>query len=343
MGMCVLRDGIRIGNFERPYFVAEINSSHNGNLQNALDMVIKAKKAGCHCVKFQSWTEDSLYAESYYDANPISKRIVRKFSFSNSELKEISIFCKANDISFASTPYSNEEVDFLINECDVPFIKIASMELNNHTFLKYIASKKVPIILSTGMGSIEEIRAALKVIEDTGNNNLCLLHCVSIYPTEIKLTQLNNILGLREEFPQYTIGFSDHSLGIEMAVASVALGACLIEKHFTLNSKKIGMDNQMATEPAEFTQLIKLCNNVFEGLGTKERIVSQQELEQRNKMRRSIVASRDLKRGEVLKEEDLICKRPGEGLPPNELPNLIGKELKVDVKKEYNILLSDIN
>jgi N-acetylneuraminate synthase len=333
-----LRDNFVLSDFGSPYIVAELNTSHFGSLDLAKQMVLEAKNIGCHCVKFQSWSANSLYSQTYYDENPIAKRFVDKFSFSEIELKEIASYCEQIGISFASTPYSKGEVDFLINKCKVPFIKIASMDLNNHPYLEYIANTGVPIILSTGMSEMDEIHQAVKIIEATKNVNLCILHCVSIYPVENHLIHLNNILGLRKSFPNYPIGFSDHSIGIEMPIASVALGACLIEKHFTLDKSKIGMDNQMATEPGEMRDLIQSCQNVQVALGSKARLVSEDELEQRLKMRRSIVSSRPLKAGTVLTAEDLAFKRPGTGYPPGSIGGMIGKKLVNDLKEDVLIL-----
>ena len=252
-----LHDSTVLSDFNRPYIVAEINTSHFGNMGIAKEMIDQAKKAGCDCVKFQSWSAKSLYSKSYYDENPIAKRFVKKFAFSDAELIEVSEYSKKSGIAFSSTPYSRVEVDFLLEKCNVPYIKVASMDLNNYPYLDYIARSGTPIVLSTGMGELEEIQKAVETIEKTGNKNICILHCISIYPPEMSTIRLNNILGLRENFPDYSIGFSDHSIGTEMASAAVALGACMIEKHFTLDKTKIGMDNQMASEPEEMALLVR--------------------------------------------------------------------------------------
>lgn len=343
MERCILGDGAVLADFEKPYFVAELNTSHNGNLDTAKNMILRAKEAGCSCVKFQSWSQDSLYSRTFYDENPIAKRIVRSFALSESELKEAAEFCKEIGISFSSTPYSRREVDFLLEEAEAAFIKVASMDLVNYPFLKYIAEKGAPVVLSTGMSDMDEIRKAVATFEDAGNTNVCLLHCTSIYPPNLSTIRLNNILGLRQEFPNYPIGYSDHSLGIEIAAASVALGAALIEKHFTLDKAKIGMDNQMAMEPEEMAQLVRACQNVQLGLGGRERVVSDDELEQRKKMRRSIVATRDLTAGTELIAEDLDAKRPGTGLPPEQISELIGKTVARDVEKDTLILETDLS
>ena len=342
MKKIILNDTTELRNFGVPYIVAEMNTSHFGKIENAKDMIVAAKKSGCNCVKFQSWTTASLYSKTYYEENPIAKRFVKGFSFSEEQLLELSRFCNEIGISFASTPYSNQEVDFLVNECNVPFLKVASMDLNNHKFLDYMGRKGIPLILSTGMGDIFEIREAIKVIEKTGNKDVCILHCISIYPPEISTIQLNNIIGLRDEFPQYPIGFSDHSIGIEIPAAAVALGACLIEKHFTLDNSKIGMDNQVATEPGEMKKLVENCHNVQAALGSYERIVLPAELEKRKEMRRSLVSTRDLKIGDTILITDLDLKRPGTGIPADLLSSIIGKTVKNDIAKDILISIEDL-
>jgi sialic acid synthase SpsE len=338
-----LRNSSIIGENIKPYFIAEMNTSHFGNMDIAKKMIEEAKKSGCDCVKFQSWSADSLYSKSFYDENPIAKRIFNKFALNNDEMLEVANYCKEIEIDFSSTPYSNREVDFLINDCNAAFIKIASMELNNYPYLDYIGKTGAPIILSTGMGELEEIKKAVKTIESTGNKNICILHCISIYPCETSTINLKNISGLIKEFPDYLIGYSDHSVGTEMASAAIALGACVIEKHFTLDSSRIGMDNQMASEPDEMTQMVQNCKNVQIALGSPNRTVLFDELEQRKNMRRSVIASKDLKAGSKISIADLDVKRPGTGIPPEKINDLVGKTLKNDVKGDTLIKKSDIS
>ena len=328
-----LKNGRCIGDYDNPYIVAEFNSSHGGDVDVAKEMIRKAKECGCDCVKFQSWSPESLYSEEYYKKNPIARKVVGKFSLSPEQLKELSLYCHEVGIDFSSTPYSEEEVDFLVEECQVPYIKIASMEINNPRFLTYIAQKGVPMILSTGMSDMKEIEEAVKSIQKTGNEQLCLLHCVSLYPTETGTINMNNILGLRKAFPKYPIGFSDHTLGDTMDVAAVCLGSAVIEKHFTLDKSKVGMDNNMAMEPDEFKEMVEKCRYTHTALGSEERTVQPVELEMRKKMRRSIVAARDIKVGEVLKEEDLEFKRPGDGVEPKMIESLVGQTVMESVEK----------
>lgn len=341
MALCELQDGKIVGDYKNPYLIAEVNSSHNGDVNVAKKMIEAAREAGCDCVKFQSWSASSLYSKTYYKENPIAKRFVDKFSLTPEQLADMADYCKQVGIGFSSTPYSKAEVDFLV-DIHVPFIKIASMELNNHEFLTYIASKQVPVVLSTGMGEMDEIKKAVQTIERAGNHKIILLHCVSIYPAKEDTINLNNIIGLREAFPEYPIGFSDHTLGDFIAVGATALGAAVIEKHLTLEKKKIGMDNQMAMEPDELKTLVEKCRTLHVALGEKDRTVLPEEYEQRKNMRRSIVSTRDISAGDTITKEDLDTKRPGTGLPPDRILELVGKTAVKDIEADTIIRAEDV-
>lgn len=343
MSKIILADGSIVADYTKPYIIAEVNSSHNGDIETAKKMIDAAVEAKCDCVKFQSWTTASLYSQSYYKNNPIAKRFVDKLSLDSSQLKEMAEYCREKGIGFSSTPYSKEEVDFLVEECQVPFIKISSMEVNNSEFLEYIAQKRIPIIISTGMSDIEEIENAVDILVNAGNSNLILLHCVSIYPTPLENANLNNIIGLRERFGNFPIGYSDHTLGDTAAVVATTFGAAVIEKHITLDSKKIGMDNQMAMEPEMLKQLVQKCEETVKCLGTKGRVVTEEEYKQRNNMRRSIVTTKKLEAGHVLVREDMDVKRPGSGLPPNKIHELIGMRINKDIDSDMLIMMSDID
>lgn len=342
MAECVLETGRILDNYVKPYFVAELNNSHFGKLNNAKEMIDAAKEAGCDCVKVQSYTIDSLYSENYFDKNPLAKRMMPRFLLKEEDLRELAFYCREVGIGFSSTPYSEQEVDFLVEECQVPFIKIASMDLDNENFLRYIAKKHIAVVLSTGMSSMEEIAFAVDVLRDSGCKNFCLLHCISVYPPRMEDIQLNNIIGLREAFPDVPIGFSDHSKGYEIAVAATVMGACLIEKHLTLDRSRIGMDNEMAMQPQEMKKMVSSCRHVFVALGTKERIIADEEREQKNKMRRSIVAACDISKDTIITSEMLCAKRPATGIPLHEMKNIIGRKTAMDIKANRIIKKEDI-
>lgn len=331
-----------IGNHLNPYIVAELNTSHFGDIDTAKEMILAAKKAGSDCVKFQSWNEGSLYSETFYSENPMARRFIKRFSFSAEELLLLSNYCQEKEIDFASTPYSKDEVNFLVDKCKVPFLKVASMDLVNLDLITHMACKQIPIVLSTGMSSIEEIKRAIDTITKHGDSPICILHCVSLYPTQAKEMNMQNIVGFREMFDGLPIGFSDHSAGSALAIGATALGAALIEKHFTLDKSRIGMDNQMAIESEELERMINGCRDVFFALGTKERVVSGAEITQRNTMRRSIVSTRDILKGEVLHREDLDFKRPGHGIQISEIDQIIGKKAAKSIEKDTLICISDL-
>ncbi len=337
-----LNDNRKIGDGQSPYIIAELNTSHFGNISIAKKMIVKAKETGCHCVKLQSWSSDTLYSKNFLNENPISKKFFDKYSLNNSQLRKLAIFSKKIGISFSSTPYSEEEVDFLVNECNPAFIKIASMDLNNHLFLKFIARKKTPVILSTGMGTIKEIESAVKILVSNGQKNICILHCVSLYPLDHKVANLKNISMLRKKFKYIPIGYSDHSIGTTLPISSIALGACIIEKHFTLDNKKIGMDNHMATEPDAMLKLTSESLIAFKSLGTERRVISDIELEQKKKMRRSIFTSVSLKNNEKITLKKIFFRRPGNGIPPDKILKVLGKKTKRKIEKNSLLKMSDI-
>lgn len=336
----ILKNGKEISKRNQPYIVAELNSSHRGKVSIAKEMIDAAKACGCDAVKFQSWSAGSLYCKDYYDLNPMSKRMVSSFSLKPESLLELASYCNEVCIDFSSTPYSNAEVDFLVEQCNIPFIKISSMDIDNIPFLRYIAKKSVPIVLSTGMASIDEISLAVKTIAEEGNTDICILHCVSVYPVDINQVNLNNMVMLEKMFPGFEIGYSDHTIGSEAACASVALGAALIEKHFTLDNKKIGWDNQMAAEPVDMGELVENCHKTYCSLGLYERSVSLDELKQRKKMRRSLVAAADLAEGHILTEADINAKRPGDGIPVRDYEMVVGRALACSVVKDQMLKLS---
>ena len=332
MSVIYLRNGRQIGDYQKPYIVAELNTSHFGDIEIAREMIRMAKFASCDCVKFQSWSAETLYSDEYYKKNTIANRIIKKFALDNKDLQELSHYAAELQIDFSSTPYSIDEARFLIEYCNVPFIKIASMELDNLPYLTALGKLGVPLVLSTGMGTTAEITRAVHAIQATGNQQLVVLHCTSVYPSAPEIIRLQNIIGLRSEFPMCPIGYSDHSVGIEIPSAAVAFGACLIEKHFTLDNTRIGMDNQMATEPVDMQAMVCACHKVHMAVGGASRILTVEEQEQIIKMRRSMVSVQDLPFGTVLSFEHIDFKRPGTGVSPADYEQYIGRIVQVPIK-----------
>lgn len=340
-----------IADSRAPYIIAEVGANHNGDMGLARQMINAAKECGCDAVKFQSWTPDSLIAQEeyvrnqkYYDSPKKHfgslREMCEKYYLRKEQHYELFEYCGKAGIEFCSSHFSTKEAD-LLNEIGVRFFKVASMDVNNHSLLKYTASFGRPIVLSTGMATIGEIDAAVKVVESQGNNNLALLHCISIYPPEYKDVNLNNIPMLRRTFG-YPAGFSDHSSGDALAVASVALGCRMIEKHFTLDKNLPGWDHEISADPEEMTRLVKGCKAVYMSLGTDRRVVSSAEEQKKLKFRRSLVAVKPLAKGHVLSEGDLVAKRPGDGIPPDELKYVAGRKLRRDIGQDEKLGREDL-
>lgn len=324
------------------YVVAELNTSHFGNLDVAYKMIDASKESGADCVKFQSWSESSLYSENFYRENPMAKRFMTKFALNDKELKYLRDYAKEQNLDFASTPYSFREARYLVEQCDVPFIKIASMDLNYLPFLKDISRLGVPIFLSTGMSELREIRNALETIFSCGNSKVVIMHCVSLYPTPDNLLNLNNIYGLKREFEDVVVGYSDHSVGSLASLAAVAMGSAVIEKHVTLDSKKIGFDNQMAMEFPEFQSMIQYIRRIETMLGTCQRKLSYEEAKKSLEMRRSVVAKSDIAQGEIITMDKLDFRRPGTGITLDQIGSILGKKAKNNLVKDFLLSWDDI-
>lgn len=336
---------------KEPYIIAEIGSNHNGDMELAKKLIFTAKKCGADCVKFQSFDDKSLISKTEYEKNQkyndsakkhfgSLKEMVVKYYLRKEQHFELKKFCDEIGIGFASSPFSKEEVDLLM-EVGVQFIKIASMDINNLPFLEYIGKQNKPIVLSTGMADLGEIERAIEVIEKTGNNEIILLHCISIYPPRYEDINLRNIEMLKNTFG-YPVGFSDHSLGTSIPLAAVTLGSCIIEKHFTLDKDMPGWDHEISADPRELEIIVLESINIVNALGSSKRVVSPEELVKRKKFRRSLVVSREIKSGEILGEDDLLSKRPGTGIAPTETKYVIGKKLKKNYESDELLKWEDL-
>ena len=320
-----------------PYIIAEVGANHNGDIDLAKRMIAEIKLAGADCAKFQSWSKDSIFAKCKYDENKFladdyrdrsdftMEEIVEKFSVSEEELLTLKECCDSEGLDFTSTPFSPSELDFLVDDLDAPFIKVASMDLSNLPFLKLIGQKGKPVVLSTGLSSLWEIDQAIETLEEAGCQDIAILHCVAIYPPNDTDVNLKRMDTLAQGYP-YPVGFSDHTLGIEIPTAAVARGACIIEKHFTLDKNMFGWDHKVSATPNELKQLVEASARVHKALGTA-RIKPTEPEERRSEFRRSIVVKRGLPVGHILTEKDLDFKRPGNGIQPNELKYVLSRKL----------------
>jgi N-acetylneuraminate synthase len=337
---------VEIGSGHPPYIIAEVGSNHNGDMDLCRRLIDGAAEAGAHAVKFQSWTDTSLIANEEYARNTeysdkkkhfgSLREMVTAYQLTADQHREAQAHCQVRGIAFCSTPFSAEEAD-LLEELDVPFFKIASMDIVHLPLLKFVARKQRPVVISTGMATLAEIETAVETVRVEGNEQIVLMHCVSIYPPEYDTIHLRNMATMQEAF-DVPVGFSDHTLGTAIPLAAIAMGACVIEKHFTLDQEMPGWDHAISANPEQLRTIVEDGRNIFAALGDSKRIVSPAEMEKRKKFRRSLVARRKLDRGHMLTEADLDAKRPGTGIAPNELPYVIGRRLASDVAADQVLL-----
>lgn len=337
---------------KEPYIIAEIGANHNGDMELAKKMIDEAKKCGADCVKFQSWDKNTVFSKTVYENNYFLnddyrnrkdytlEEIVDKFHIGKTEHFQLKEYCDEIGIDFASTPFSPKEVDLLVDELEVPFIKIASMDLNNIPFLKYIALKKKPVVLSTGLCGLDAIAEAVDCLEQNGCTEIILLHCVSIYPPKDEEINLNNIDMLRENFG-YPVGYSDHSIGVVAPIMSIAKNVCIIEKHFTLDKDMFGWDHKVSANPEELSIICNAAKSGYKMLGEYRRRI-QESPERREAFQRSIVAAKPIQKGAIITENDIDFKRPGTGISPKYIDFVVGKSAKRDIGYDELIQMTDI-
>jgi sialic acid synthase SpsE len=300
-------------------------------------------------VKFQSFKAKELVTKKALTSSYIDKGSRKNESFQDllSRLElgvdahiELKKYCDSKNIKFLSTAFDNESFDFLLN-LGIDIIKVASGDITNLPLIRYMAKSQLPIIISTGMSTLGEIEEAISVIESTGNHNIILLHCISWYPADFETVNLMFMKTLRRAF-NYPVGYSDHTLGINMSIAACALGAVVLEKHFTLRTTDFGPDHSASVNPKELKELVKGLREVSVGLGTTRRNFCKEELNQRKVHRRSMVVRKPIKKGEKLTQENLIIKRPGIGIKPKYYEDLLGKKVNRDYESDSLLEWGDI-
>lgn len=326
---------------EKVYIIAEAGDNHNGDFNTALKLVDVAKRAGADCVKFQTFVTEEIiskYAEmAEYQKKNTGKEesqfeMVKRLELSFDEFRKIKEYCDRVGIQFLSTPFDLKSVDFL-NELGVPFFKIPSGEITNYPYLIKIAHTGKPVVMSTGMCEPDEILAAINVLEKNGSGEITLLHCNTEYPTPLKDVNLYAMRTMKKMFGK-KVGYSDHTKGIEVPVAAVALGACVIEKHFTLDKNMPGPDHKASLEPDELGRMVKNIRNIEIALGDGVKRVSESERKNIAIARKSIVARRNIQEGEILTEENLTVKRPGTGINPMQWMEVLGTRAVRDFKED---------
>lgn len=339
-----------IGYGQSCFIVAEMGINHNGNINLAKKMIDMAKDCGIDAIKFQTFKAEEFISNpnETYTYKSQGKLVTesmlemfRRCEFSEKGWKDIFNYCKKNNIICFSSPENPSDLDFLLRVTDLPIIKVGSADLINLELLKYYASKNKPMIISTGMAFISEIEDAVNVIRREGNNDLIVLHCVSSYPSEPKEVNLKKMLTIRQAF-DVIVGFSDHTIGNMAAIAAVALGAKVIEKHFTLDKNLPGPDHWFSSDPKELSQLIQAVRYAEKSLGSCIVKPTPKEMEMRKIARRSIVATRDIIAGEKIARNMIEFKRPGTGLPPKFLKYILNKKVCKKIKKNQLITFQEI-
>jgi N-acetylneuraminate synthase/N,N'-diacetyllegionaminate synthase len=332
--------------------IAEAGVNHNGELNKALELVKIAAEAGADYVKFQTFKADLLVSKTALKAE------YQKTTLDNGEntqyemLKKLEIpyewhfklmeYSKTLGIKFLSTGFDNETIDFL-DDLGIEVFKVPSGEITNYTYLKNIASKNKPVILSTGMAEMYEINDAIELLKCNGvdKNDITVLHCNTAYPTEMSDVNLLAMKDIADNF-NVKIGYSDHTLGIEVPIAAAALGATIIEKHFTIDKQLPGPDHQASLDPDELKLMVRLIRNTeIATSGSGLKIPSERELVNRSIVRKSIHLSFALKAGHIIQLEDLIMKRPGDGISPMLINSIIGKKVKYDLPIEHMLSIND--
>lgn len=333
---------------EKVFIIAEAGVNHNGKKSYALELIDVACQAGVDAIKFQTfqaeslaskWTKKAEYQKTALKSQEGQLAMLKGLQLPFKVFEDLRKCCDRKGIMFLSTPFDCKSADFL--EDIVPAYKISSGDLNNLPFLEYIARKNKPILLSTGMATLKEVKEAVKTIrdnqkcikEDVMFKPLMLMHCTTSYPCPHKEANLLAIQTLKKEF-RCPVGYSDHTEGIEVSVAAVALGATIIEKHFTLNKNMPGPDHKASAGPKELKQLVEAIRNTEVGLGNGIKKPQSCEKENIKVARKSLVAARDLKAGEKISQKMIEIKRPGSGIAPGKLDKVIGKTLKRDKFKD---------
>lgn len=333
-------------NAERTLIIAEAGVNHNGNIEIAKKLIQEAKKAGADIVKFQTAKLDALvsrqaemadYQKDNMGVEKTQKEMLDSLLLSYEAFEDLSQYCEEIGIEFLSTPFDIESIHFL-DKLGCSIWKIPSGEITNYPYLVEIAKTHKPIILSTGMSTLEEVRACYKLLEENGAGEIILLHCTTMYPTEFADVNLYAMNALQNEFGG-KVGYSDHSRGVEVPIAAVAMGACVIEKHFTLDKNMEGPDHKASIEPDELKQMVEMIRNVEKALGDGVKKPVKAEMSNIKVARKSIVAARDIKMGEILTEENITTKRPGNGVNPMRWQEVLGSRAMKDFKEDELIQL----
>jgi N,N'-diacetyllegionaminate synthase len=336
--------GRRVGPGHPAYIIAEAGVNHNGDLRMALELVRQAHQTGADCVKFQTFRAEAIvtrqapkanYQLQVTDPGESQLDMLKRLELVESDYRAIIGLCRDLGVQFLSTPYNFEDVDFL-EGLGVAAYKIASGQIVESPFLEYVARTGKPLIVSTGMATLSEVRRAVGDIRATGNEQLIILQCTTNYPSRVEDSNVRAMAGMRDELG-VVVGYSDHTASDHSVYAATALGATVIEKHFTLDRALPGPDHSSSLEPDEFRNLVHGVREIEKALGNARKEPTAAEALNTKGMRRSIVALVDIPAGSVLVREQLAFKRPATGLEPNLLPRLVGKRARRHISADTTI------
>lgn len=314
------------------YIIAEAGVNHNGSLENAKKLVLAAKNAGVDAVKFQTFNTDNIVTKNAVKAdyqvnntgnNDSQYEMLKKLELSQQDYRELKQLCDELDIEFMSTPFDIESID-LLEQLNVNRFKLPSGEITNYPYLVRLAKTHKPVIMSSGMATVEDIESAVEVLTKNGLEDLSLLHCTTEYPAPFEEVNLKAMEYLKNKFG-LKIGYSDHTKGVEVPIAAVAMGAEIIEKHFTLDKNMEGPDHKASLEPDELSAMVKAIRNVELAMGDGKKRPSKSEVKNKSIARKSIVAKKRILKGEKFNENNLTTKRPGTGISPMLWDEVIGQ------------------
>lgn len=326
--------------------IAEAGVNHNGDMELAKKMIDAAKDAGADYIKFQTFVPKELVSKGAQKADyqkettgteETQQEMLEKLALTFDDFKDLKIYCEATGIGFLSTPFDFESIEFL-QGLDLDFWKIPSGEITNLPYLKKLAGTGKVMVLSTGMCTLQEVSDAVRILQSEGvrGEDIILLQCNTEYPTPYKDVNLNAMLKMKEAF-EVEVGYSDHTKGIEIPLAAAALGAVVIEKHFTLDCTMEGPDHKASLEPQELKEMIRAIRHIEEAMGNGEKIPSPSEKKNRSVVRKSIVAKKAILQGDIFTEENLTVKRPGTGISPMKWEEFIGRTADRDYEEDEQI------
>ena len=340
-----------IGEGEPCFIVAEAGVNHDGDFKKAKLIIDAVSKTGADAIKFQTWktesiilkaTDTAVYQKENTGSNKSQFEMLKLLELQYDSYFNLKKYAEKKGLILFSTMEDRESVDFLMKRLKVPVIKVGSGDLTNHVLLKYTAWFKKPIILSTGMATIDEVEEAIKIIYQEGNTDVILLQCTTQYPCPYSNANINAMVTLRDKF-ETIVGFSEHTMGIECAIAAVALGAKVIEKHITLDKTASGPDHRASLNPIEFSAMVKSIRNIEGALGAGVKKPSAEEIKIRKVVVRKIVAARNLAKGEVIRDGEVFFKRANSGIEARHYRTTIeGRVVKNSIKKDALIKYKDL-